>query len=56
MMGRKVRYAFLLQREGENKRKILMVLALGLFVLFYKVNGGLQDESEDSTNTAAEGG
>ena len=56
MIGRKERYAFWLQREGENKRNILMVLVLGLFVLFHKVNGGLQEESEDSKNTAAEGG
>lgn len=33
-----------------------MVLVLGLFVLFYKVNGGVQEESKDSTSTAAEGG
>mgnify|MGYP000925545288 FL=1 len=54
--GEKGAIRFWLQREGENKRNILMVLVLGLFVLFYKVNGGVQEESKDSTNTVAEGG
>ena len=56
LMGRKVRYAFGFNGRGKSKKAVLIVLVLGLFVLFYKVNGGVQEESKDSTNTAAEGG